>query len=151
MSVRRLRVLAVLTDPAELLALTRTVRAAGYTVFSASTFSEARKRLSTTSPDVLISDVRLREFNGLHLLISSQPDTIKSAIVLDAQPDAMLAVEATRLGALYLVKPVTPAELCRHLSKTLKPSPQPHPVEVAMGTSRRPPVLERAPSTVLSS
>ena len=147
MSARRHRVLAVLTDPAELLALTQTQRAAGYTVFSASTFSGAQKRLSSTSPDVLITDVRLREFNGLHLLISSPPDSIKSAIVLDAQPDAMLAVDATRLGALYLVKPVSPAELCRHLSKSLEPSHLPHPVEVAPITPRRPPAPERAPSS----
>ena len=146
MSARRHRVLAVLTGPAELLALSQTLRAAGHTVFSASTFSGARKRLSTTSPDVLITDVRLQDFNGLHLLISSPPDTIKSAIVLDGQADAMLAVEATRLGALYLVKPVSPAELCRHLSNTLEPSPLPHPVEVAPVSTRRPPALEGAPS-----
>lgn len=43
-------------------------------------------------------------------------------MVLDAQADAMLADEATRLGATYLVKPVNPSELCRRVSQILEPS-----------------------------
>ena len=129
MPARQHRVLAVLTDPVELAALTQTLRAAGYTVFGASTFSGARKRLSTTSLDLLISDVRLRDFNGLHLLISAKPHGVTRAMVLDTQADAMLAVDATRLGATYLVKPVNPSELCRRLSNILEPSEHaPRPV-----------------------
>ena len=122
MAARQHRVLAVLSDPAELAALTKTLRAAGYAVSSASTFSGARKQLSTTSPDLLISDVRLQDFNGLHLLISSKTEGVKGAMVLDAQADAMLAVEATRLGATYLVKPVKSSELCRRVSNILEPA-----------------------------
>lgn len=43
-------------------------------------------------------------------------------MVLDAQADAMLAVEATRLGATYLVKPVKSSELCRRVSNILEPA-----------------------------
>ena len=148
MSARRHRVLAVLTDPAERAALTQALRADGYTVFSVSTFSGARKRLSTTSPDFLISDVRLRQFNGLHLLVSSQPDGVKGAMVLGAQADAMLAVDATRLGAIFLVKPVNPAELCRHVSKILAPSkhaPRPALASSPVANRQRPASISSLP------
>ena len=103
---RRNRVLVVLTDPAELAELTQALTAAGHAVFSASTFSGARKRLTTTSLDLLITDIRLLEFNGLQLIISTPRDRLRGAIVLDAEPDPVLADDATRLGALYLTKPV---------------------------------------------
>jgi DNA-binding NtrC family response regulator len=122
MATRQHRVLAVLTNPAKLEALTKTLRAAGHTVSSASTFSGARKQLSTTSPDLLISDGRLQIFNGLHLLISSKTEGVKGAMVPDAQADAMLALEATRLGATYLVKPVKASKLCRRVSNILEPA-----------------------------
>ena len=138
MSPRRHRVLAVLSDRAERVALAQALRADGYTVFSASTFLGARKQFSTTSPDFLISDVRLREFNGLHLLISSQSDGVKGAMVLDTRSDAMLAAEATRLGAIYLVKPVNSTELCRHVSQILKPPrPVPRPALVSSQVANR--------------
>lgn len=122
MAARQHRVLTVLTDPTERAALTKALRAAGYVVSTASTFAGARKQLSTTSPDLLISDVRLQDFNGLHLLISSKNKGVKGAMVLDTQADAMLAVEATRLGATYLVKPVKSSELCRRVSTILEPA-----------------------------
>ena len=132
---RRNRVLVVLTDPAELAELTQALTAAGHAVFSASTFSGARKRLTTTSLDLLITDIRLLEFNGLQLIISTPRDRLRGAIVLDAEPDPVLADDATRLGALYLTKPVPPSELCRRVSGILAPSePAPRPVTVMAST-----------------
>ena len=79
--------------------------------------------LSTTPPDVLISDVRLREFNGLHLALCARDDRVKGTIVMATPADVLLADEAARLGAVFLVKPVDLAEVCQHVSMILEPQP----------------------------
>ena len=115
MSVRRHRVLVVVTDSAKRAALTRALRFAGYTVSGAATFPTARNRLLAHPPDVLISDIRLRAYNGLHLVVR-KPKAVKGAIVMDTQRDPVLAEDALRLGAVYLVKPVRPTQVCRQVS-----------------------------------
>jgi CheY-like chemotaxis protein len=92
----------------------------GFGVESVSTFEEARDRLPLRDPDVLISDVRLGEFNGLHLVIvgrARRPTLV--AVVLGA-PDPVLAKEAERLGATYLAEPVTEQELSSHVAMLLR-------------------------------
>ncbi len=123
MTASRRCVLAVANDPAERAALIQALRAAGYSVVSAVTFTGALELLSTTPPDVLISDVRLREFNGLHLALYARDYLVKGTIVMGTPADVPLADEATRLGAVFLVKPVDLAEVCMHVSMILEPQP----------------------------
>ena len=89
----------------------RWLQEAGFSTESVATFEEARPRLTAASPDVLVTDVRLGEFNGLHLAIvgrDRRPALV--AIVIGAR-DAVLAKEAERHGAIYLIEPVTEEEL----------------------------------------
>jgi FixJ family two-component response regulator len=77
------------------------------------------------APDLLITELRLGAFNGLHLVVlarSSQP--AMATIVLTGVPDPVLETEAKRLGAVYLVNPVKPAELLTVVSRELEIGPE---------------------------
>ena len=70
-------------------------------VHQASTFAEAKALLLDKCPDVLVAEVRLLEFNGIHLVLWSQnqlPD-LRSVIVGDS--DLVLKRDATDAGAAY--------------------------------------------------
>jgi DNA-binding NtrC family response regulator len=71
-------------------------------------FEEAKKYLNEHRPDVLITDVRLGAFNGLHLVLlfkNQQPNG--RAIAFSGFDDPVLREEAARCGALFLLKPLT--------------------------------------------
>jgi DNA-binding NtrC family response regulator len=82
-------------DVVELLAVT--LECAGYEIIRATTFEEGKRLLlDTPPPDVLITDVRLGQFNGLHLVICRAPTT--GAVVVSGYSDRTLAEEARRRG-----------------------------------------------------
>ena len=65
--------------------------------------------LAKDDPDLLITDVRLQGYNGLQLIAMS-PRQIPT-IVVTGYPDRMLEADAHKMGAEYLVKPVSPSAL----------------------------------------
>jgi DNA-binding response OmpR family regulator len=88
------------------------LREAGYLVTVASTFADARLELRRHPPDLLITDLRLDIYNGLHLIITaSQQERSIATIVTHAFFDPVLEREAKALGALYLQKPIGRAAL----------------------------------------
>lgn len=92
----------------------------GYDVTFAAGFYGAVRRLDRSAPDLLISDVRLGQFNGLHLVIRSQSvHPNMRAILLDRGRDSVTEIDAQRHGAMYLVEPVTPADLLGAVSRQL--------------------------------
>jgi DNA-binding response OmpR family regulator len=72
---------------------------AGLRVTVVETFAAAREQLQSR-PDLLISEVRLGEYNGLHLALRARSSGIP-AIVL-GQEDTVTAREAEKLGAVYI-------------------------------------------------
>src|SRR2546428_12877048 len=78
----------------------------------ASSFEEAKRRLALAEPDLLIADIRLGSYNGLHLVLRSRADFPKiAAIVTHVARDPVLEAQATAFNAVYLVKPLDPKEL----------------------------------------
>jgi two-component system response regulator YesN len=68
--------------------------------------------LHTDRFDVLITDVRLGAFNGLQLAVLARDQNPEiQLIVFSGFDDPVLRQEAERLGAVYLVKPVTSRQL----------------------------------------
>ena len=105
------RVLIVDDDQYLLQTLTRLLVRAGHQVVSCSQFEAARTFLSDETPDVVIADVRLGAFNGLQIIaFLKQEHPEVTAIVLTGYDDPVIADQAARIGATYLVKPVS-AEL----------------------------------------
>jgi hypothetical protein len=62
-------------------------------------FSEGKRRLDD-SPSILISEVRLGDYNGLHLALWARSGNIPAIVLGNA--DSVLQREAERLGVAYL-------------------------------------------------
>jgi DNA-binding NtrC family response regulator len=108
------RTILIVDDDLSLLdALERALKQAGrLKVVALASFADARRALHTEKFDVLITDVRLGAFNGLQLAVlaaDQNPDI--QLIVFSGFDDPVLRTEAERLGAVYLVKPVTSRQL----------------------------------------
>ena len=105
-------ILVVEDDVALLDAIGRTFREAGRSVVACSSFEEGRRALRTQRFAAVLTDVRLGAFNGLQLAVIArdlQPDM--PLIVYSGFDDPVLRAEAEHLRAVYLVKPVSPAQL----------------------------------------
>jgi DNA-binding response OmpR family regulator len=77
----------------------------GYNVLSSGTFEEGRRLMLEQTPDLLIADIRLGDFNGLQLLVD-RPRSVPTIIVTGFH-DEVLKAESVRLGAVYVVKPLS--------------------------------------------
>ena len=73
-------------------------------------FTAARSRLIARPPDLLITNLRLQEYNGLHLVHLAKPKT--RCIVYSTHDDPVLAREVQAAGAFY----ERPMRLARALS-----------------------------------
>jgi DNA-binding response OmpR family regulator len=92
----------------------------GHLISFAPGFEAAIKKLDQIAPELLITDVRLGGFNGLHLVIRSQTTRPNMrAILLDRVHDAVVAQDAERLGAAYIGGHVSPKVLAEHVSRLL--------------------------------
>jgi DNA-binding response OmpR family regulator len=82
---------------------------AGFETLTAGTVPDAMRLLATAQPHLLITEIRLDTYNGLHL-IAMAPRPIP-AIVITGYADRAVEADARRLGAEYLAKPVSAGEL----------------------------------------
>jgi two-component system response regulator HydG len=93
---------------------------AGYRATGASTFQEAQQRLTTESPDLIIADERLGDFNGLHVLLTALAKLPHAgAIVTTPVKNRGLEADARSLNVHCMVKPKNPAEWLAPVSTVL--------------------------------
>lgn len=92
----------------------------GFEVTVAETFAKAKDRLNTRPPALLITEVRLGEYNGLHLVLrgKAQRPTM-AALVMSTIPDPVLQTEAEAMGATFLIKPFDTRELLAAVTRTM--------------------------------
>ena len=90
---------------------------AGYDTVTAGTVPAAIKLLSEAHPDLLLVDIRLDQYNGLHLVAMRQAPI--PAIVLTGFADPAIEADARRLGAEFLLKPVSPGVITTLVSRLL--------------------------------
>ncbi len=84
----------------------------GREIVACRTFEDARDRLLNEEFDCLVTDVRLGAFNGLQLAVIARDRHPRMGIVVfSGYDDPVLRQEAGRLGAAYLVKPVSAEQL----------------------------------------
>ena len=74
------RVLIVDDDGSTRRGLVQLLLQAGYDATAVGTFDEARRIISATPPDLLITDIRLEAYNGLQLILNS-PHTIPKIVI----------------------------------------------------------------------
>jgi DNA-binding response OmpR family regulator len=136
-----IKVLVVDIDPRQVQELALALRGAGYLTVEATSFVEGKRRWMAERPQVLVADVALGEFNGLQLLMrvrDEQPDTL--AVLTCPYPDSVLEAEATRLGSVFLVKPVGTRLLLAAIRNLIdsRPAGRPEESEARVGVRNGP-------------
>lgn len=93
---------------------------AGYRVRAARSFDEAKALLAAECPDILITDLRLGQYNGLHLVLRTRTDYPgMAALVTSRFADPVLEAEAHRQHAQFVLVPVTAAQLLQAVASSL--------------------------------
>jgi len=95
-------VLLVCTDPQQLSQYERAVAPIVDVVQVATTFPQAKTILRQKQPDVLITELRLNEFNGIHLALWSRVRLPHLRSVIIGNSDPSLEADARALGLAYL-------------------------------------------------
>lgn len=112
--------LVVSTDASVLSGRSSALTAAGYDVSASAGFPDARQALASgASPDVLITDVRLGPYNGLHLVAIARVEHPRTLAIVIGQADQVLEAEARGLAARYLVGPVSGSDLVSAVADAL--------------------------------
>jgi hypothetical protein len=82
--------------------------AAGFETTSVGDFPNAKLYLDKR-PDLLITELKLGAYNGLHLAIRASINRVPAIVIGEADP--VLQADAERQLAKYLVTPIDPAQL----------------------------------------
>jgi DNA-binding response OmpR family regulator len=112
------RILLVDDDASTRSGLSELLAAAGFQCVTAHSYAAAVEAMTAATPDMLVTDIRLEDFNGLQLVIN-RPRHVP-AVVVTGFHDAVLQRDAEQTGALYLVKPIMPAELIAAIRRLLR-------------------------------
>jgi DNA-binding response OmpR family regulator len=114
------RILVLDDDEHALEGFVELLREAGYHVTGSSTFEGAKRLLGLEPFDLLVTDVRLRGYNGLHLVMhvrSEHPET--AVIIISGYDEPLIELEASRYNAIFVRKPVMPAEFLKTVARCL--------------------------------
>ena len=95
----------------------------GFLVFSASSVANAQKVIAAEKVDLILSDLRLPDRDGIDLLKwLTAKETPIPLIIMTGYADIQSAVQAIKLGAKdYVAKPVNPDELLKKMNEALEP------------------------------
>jgi two-component system, response regulator RegA len=113
-------VLVVAPRMQDILFAVRPLSTAHFEITVAETFLQAKALIASRPPALLITEIRLGEYNGLHLVLrgkGTRPDM--GAVVTSSVADAVIQAEAERLDATFLQTPTTEAELIAAVLRTL--------------------------------
>ena len=114
-------ILLVHADPVVLRRIDVHLSDQGYRVAAVSSFQVAKEALQSAWPDLLMADIRLGAFNGLHLAARSRLDRPDLPVIIThASYDPVLETEAKRLGATFVVNPLENSEFLRHVRGALE-------------------------------
>ena len=114
------RILVLDDDEHALSGIVELLRDAGHHVTGAATYDAAKRLLAVSAFDLLITDVRLRSFNGLHLVMQTHADHPETAvIIITGYDDPLIELEANRYQAELVRKPIRPAEFTRLVDRCL--------------------------------
>jgi DNA-binding response OmpR family regulator len=114
----RLRVMVVDDEAMALATIERYISHWGWEAVPFGSFEHARAFLLKNTPDALVVDVRLGEFNGLQLVhLAKQQDPDRPVVAVSGFDDPVLRADAEGVGAAYLVKPLDFLKLKEILSR----------------------------------
>ena len=121
---RRPRVILVDDDPGLLRLLTIRLKSEGYDVAASESAAQALVAIPRFQPDVVVTDLRMSDMDGIGLLRELQRGyPALPVILMTAHGTIPDAVEATKSGAFtFLTKPIDKDQLLEQLQKALKVS-----------------------------
>jgi FixJ family two-component response regulator len=94
----------------------RNLTCAGFSVAAVTSFDEGKRLLEAIEPDMLIADVRLGAFNGLHLAVRSHVDRPERPVfITNPSPDPIVEREAARCSARFIAYPADNPDLVREV------------------------------------
>ncbi|MEJ2344957.1 MAG: sigma-54 dependent transcriptional regulator, partial [Gammaproteobacteria bacterium] len=102
--------------------LSMLLKSEGYRALEAADLGQAKQTLESESVDLVITDLRLGEQDGMELLswLRTNGSEIES-VIMTAYGSIENAVKAMKLGAYdYLTKPINPDELLLRINKVLE-------------------------------
>ena len=111
----------------------------GFEVSSVSNIARARKHIESQTVDLVLSDLRLPDYEGIDLLkwMNDQGLDIP-LIIMTGYADIQSAVLAMKLGARdYIAKPVNPEELLKKISEALQTERTPTAHSAAKMSSKK--------------
>lgn len=114
------RILVLDDDEHALSGIVELLRGASYEVTGTASYEEASRLLVSERFDLLITDVRLRGFNGLHLVMRIRVDRPEMAvIIISGYEEALMDFESRRYQATFLRKPLHPARFLETVAASL--------------------------------
>src|SRR5204863_10193266 len=91
----------------------------GFQVTVSDDFRDARGRLMS-APALLVTELRLGEYNGLHLVFRAKSVRSDMAAIIRTQiADPLLQLEAERMGATFVPKATTAVEFRAAVCRTV--------------------------------
>jgi CheY-like chemotaxis protein len=114
------RILVIDDDESALEGMSELLREMGYVVSPVATYDGAKELLAKEAYDLLITDIHLRGFNGLHLIRQTYRDRPEMGlIIITGYEEKMMEVEAGRYGAEFVRKPLKPVEFLKTVARSL--------------------------------
>jgi DNA-binding NtrC family response regulator len=99
--------------------ITSALNSAGFTVIGMDNFKEAGTRIIEAPPGMLVTEIRLGAYNGLQLAYRGKSVWPPMPIVLtSAYRDPVLERDVARIGATFVLKPVTVQEFVAAIYRT---------------------------------
>ena len=111
----------------------------GFEVSSVSNIARARKHIESQTVDLVLSDLRLPDYEGIDLLKWMNDRGLDiPLIIMTGYADIQSAVLAMKLGARdYIAKPVNPEELLKKISEALQTERTPTAHSAAKMSSKK--------------
>ncbi len=114
-------VVVVSVDSAMSVQVERALRGIGCSIVTLTSFEAARAWIRTGCTSIFVSDVRLGDFNGLHLAwLRYALDPASPCIITHNSFDPVLHAEARSAGASYLVMPAEESRLTSTIDGLLR-------------------------------
>jgi two-component system response regulator HydG len=119
MSDETLRVLVIDDEKLHAEAVAESLERVGYECVVATTGSQGARKIAEEDFDVILTDLRMEDMDGLAIVRKARSDAPDAeVVVITGHGDVKTAVEAIKLGAAnYLTKPVDMGELRAIVSK----------------------------------
>ncbi len=114
------RVLVLEDDENALAGIVELLTDSGYGVTHASAYEDAKRLLALSTYDLFLTDVRLRGYNGIHLVAKVRKENPETGIVIMTGFDEpLMELEASRYSAIFVKKPIRPQALLDAVKRAL--------------------------------